>query len=402
MKSVLGNAIGGIVGAVEVVSSEVGVSIHRSAASTRASLANTHFEHVSGTPSGVRIEATTDATCIELHLALTRLVYPGQGIPRSYVDIVVDGVLQEPVPVTSESVVRVDLTDGSMTLEKADPAKLQFRLGETPATRRIEIWLPNAAHTVIMDVRASDGAILVPTDAFAPKWVHYGSSISQCAEVARPTQTWPAIVAKAAGYSLVNLGLSGECHLDQGLARSIRDLDADAISLEIGINIVGGDTMRDRTFVSAFHGFLDTIRDARPDTPMLVASPIYCEPVEDAPGPLVYGNGGPVRAVQRLPGSGVGAMSLARVREQLAFHVNARQLRGDTHLYYLDGLRLFSAEDAHDLPDALHPNAAGYKRIAERFFEAAFSAGGPFSDVRRASRRPFPPLATDRTGTFTD
>jgi lysophospholipase L1-like esterase len=42
----------------------------------------------------------------------------------------------------------------------------------------------------------------------------------------------------------------------------------------------------------------------------------------------------------------------------------------------LDGLALFGPDDAGDLPDALHPNAAGYRRMGERFHAMAF-AGGP-------------------------
>ena len=48
------------------------------------------------------------------------------------------------------------------------------------------------------------------------------------------------------------------------------------ITLELGINVVNGDTMRERAFVAAFHGFLDTIRDGHPKTPILITSPIIC------------------------------------------------------------------------------------------------------------------------------
>jgi lysophospholipase L1-like esterase len=43
----------------------------------------------------------------------------------------------------------------------------------------------------------------------------------------------------------------------------------------------------------------------------------------------------------------------------------------DRNLRYLSGLELFGPGDAADLPDGLHPNAAGYLRIGERFYAAA-------------------------------
>ena len=47
--------------------------------------------------------------------------------------------------------------------------------------------------------------------------------------------------------------------------------------------------------------------------------------------------------------------------------VERRRADGDPALHYVDGLTLFGPDDAADLPDDLHPNAAGYQRMGERF-----------------------------------
>lgn len=44
--------------------------------------------------------------------------------------------------------------------------------------------------------------------------------------------------------------------------------------------------MRLRAFGPAVHGFLDTLREGHPTTPLLVISPIYCPLHENTPGPL--------------------------------------------------------------------------------------------------------------------
>lgn len=59
--------------------------------------------------------------------------------------------------------------------------------------------------------------------------------------------------------------------------------------------------------------------------------------------------------------------------------VGTRRAPGDTNLHLIDGLELFGSAEAIDLPDGLHPNAAGYVRMGERFHQAAFMKGGPFS-----------------------
>ena len=88
---------------------------------------------------------------------------------------------------------------------------------------------------------------------------------------------------------LVNLGLGGSALLDPFTARAMRDTPADLISVKIGINLVNTDLMRLRAFAPAVHGFLDTIREGHPTTPLLVVSPIYCPIHEDTPGPAALG-----------------------------------------------------------------------------------------------------------------
>jgi lysophospholipase L1-like esterase len=55
--------------------------------------------------------------------------------------------------------------------------------------------------------------------------------------------------------------------------------------------------------------------------------------------------------------------------------VAARHAAGDANLHYLDGLTLFGADDAGDLPDDLHPNPEGYIRMGHRFADAVFTGG---------------------------
>jgi hypothetical protein len=209
--------------------------------------------------------------------------------------------------------------------------------------------------------------------------VHYGSSISHCMEADHPTGTWPAVAARAGGVDLFSLGLAGQCQLDQFAARTIRDLPADLISLKLGINVVNADSMRERVFVPAVHGLLDTIRDGHPETPIVVISPIICPAAEDHPGPTLPNLAGHFDVVDRPRDLAVGALSLVRIRELLELVVTQRRAAGDANLHSLHGHRLFGADDVGDLPDGLHPNGAGYRRMGERFAEFAFSVAGPFA-----------------------
>ncbi|MCU1353981.1 MAG: GDSL-like Lipase/Acylhydrolase family, partial [Acidimicrobiales bacterium] len=214
----------------------------------------------------------------------------------------------------------------------------------------------------------------------ARRWVHYGSSISHCMEADRPTGIWPVIVARRAGLDLQSLAIAGQCQIDQFAARTIRDLDVDLISLKLGINVVNADSMRERAFVPAVHGFLDTVRDGHPDTPIVLVTPIICPVVEDHPGPTVADDTGLCQRIERPADDPPGALTLRRIRDLLTEIAAARQADGDRNLHLLSGLDLFGADDVDDLPDGLHPNPAGYARIADRFERYAFAPeGGPFT-----------------------
>jgi hypothetical protein len=141
--------------------------------------------------------------------------------------------------------------------------------------------------------------------------------------------------------------------------------------------------MRLRAFSPAVHGFLDTIRDGHPAAPLLVVSPIHCPIHEDTPGPgaleLVDGQ---VRffATGDPAERAAGKLTLTVIRDELARIVKQRAAE-DPHLYYLDGLDLYGAADAVELPlpDRLHPDAATHRRIGERFAGVAFGSAGPFA-----------------------
>jgi hypothetical protein len=149
--------------------------------------------------------------------------------------------------------------------------------------KSIELWLPHDEVTELVALR-SDAALFPVAASGKRRWVHHGSSISQGSNTTHPSGTWPAVAPRAPGLDLLNLGYSGNALLDPFAARSIRELPADLISVKIGINLVNKDLMRLRAFGPAVHGFLDTIREGHPSTPLLVVSPIFCPIHEACPG----------------------------------------------------------------------------------------------------------------------
>jgi lysophospholipase L1-like esterase len=293
----------------------------------------------------------------------------------AYIDMVVDGELLRSEQVLGGAALFdhvndcVEITPG--------PARVVVFDDLGSEDKSVELWLP---HTSVTDLHAisADATIHADPAAARPRWVVYGSSITHCMEVTRPTTTWPAIAARALDYDLMDMGFSGNAVLDPFVARAIRDTEADLITLKLGINVVGADAMRERTFVPAVHGFLDTIRDGHPGSPIQVISPIACPLHETTPGPTgIDPETGAAYSLAREPFV-AGSLTLMRIRSILQEVVDDRAARGD-RLTYIDGRDLFSDADIRDghLPDGIHPDEVGYRLIADRYAQSSAQSLAP-------------------------
>ncbi|HEY1116932.1 MAG TPA: SGNH/GDSL hydrolase family protein [Acidimicrobiales bacterium] len=368
-------------GAIEIEVTEGGVRPHRLPAWARAQWPDEQLAMAESQPSGVRLAFRTTATAIELELLATKVAYAGlAGASDGVYDLVVDGRLAARETSTGGHLLTIDLTTGAHDLRTGAVGAVAFR-DLPPGAKAVELWLSYTEAVELRTLRTD--APVEPASSDRPVWVHHGSSISQGSAAAGPSTTWAALAAAAGGVDLVNLGFAGSALLDPFVARTIRDTPADLISLKIGINLVNHDLMRRRAFGPAVHGWLDTIRDGHPSTPVLVISPLCCPIHEDLPGPSAPDlTGGGVRfvALGDPAASASDLLTLRWIRAELARIVRERA-PSDPHLHHLDGWELYCAadHDEHPLPDQLHPDAETHRLIAERFAARVFAAGGPFA-----------------------
>jgi hypothetical protein len=367
-----------IVGALELRRSPTGLAPRRLPAWTAKQIPDAFMDMMVQMTSGVRVAFRTTSRRIELDVLVTGIRLEGD--PRAPIafDLEVDGERAESQRTSAGHTVVIDFSKAppGARLEPGAPCTLVFD-GLAAGLKEIAIWLPHAAAVELRALRVESGAEVRPRRSLRPRWAHYGSSISHCMEASSPLGVWPAVAARRAGVDLLSLGFAGQCHLDGFVARTLAALDVDLISAKVGINVVNADSLKERTFVPALHAFLDTIRERKPTTPILLVSPIVCPVAEDHPGPTVR-EGTTFRVVAGPPELRQGSLTLRRIRKLVAKLVDERRALGDANLHALDGLALFGEADVADLPDGLHPNAAGYARMGERFAERVFGVGGAF------------------------
>jgi len=361
-----------------------GLRPHRLPAWVGRQLGDPQLAAMEAQPSGVRLAFATEATAVEVVLHPTRLAYRQVERPRGAVDLVVDGAVLASEPLTGGDAIETDLATGASALLPGAPQTVVLA-GLPAGDTTVEVWLPHNESVEVVALRADAPVRPAPDDR--PVWVHHGSSISQGSNAATPAGTWPGVAARLGGVDLRNLGLGGSALVDPATARVIRDAPADLISVALGINVVNLDGMRRRTFEAAVHGFLDTVRDGHPDTPLVLVTPIFCGIHEDTPGPGAFDPAELAAGRVRFVATGGddlsnGRLTLRVVRDALAAVAGRRT--DDPHLHLLDGLSLYGEADAaaHPLPDELHPDAATHRLIGERFAATAFAAGGPFGAPR--------------------
>ncbi|MGW2343137.1 GDSL-type esterase/lipase family protein [Streptomyces sp. NPDC001661] len=363
-------------GAIDIERTARGLLPHRLPAWARAQNTDGQLTMAESQPSGVRLAFRTRATVVELDTVPTKRVYVGvPPRPDGLYDLLVDGRLAAQGSVSGGDTLTIDMSQGTFEHAAGQPGTLRFE-GLPEDTKTVEIWLPHNETTELVALRTD-----APVEPAAPLgesgrkvWLHHGSSISHGSDAASPTATWPALAASLGGVDLINLGFGGGALLDPFTARTMRDTPADLISVKMGINLANADLMRMRAFTPAVHGFLDTIREGHPTTPLLVVSPILCPIHEQTPGPGAPDFSSIATGQLRFVATGdpaeraQGKLTLESIREELA-RIVAQRAADDPHLHYLDGRELYGEKDHEELPlpDSLHPDAEAHRRIGERF-----------------------------------
>ena len=250
----------------------------------------------------------------------------------------------------------------------------------------VEIWLPHTNSIYLKDIFINNHSkIQKPLKDGRPKFITHGSSITHAiagdattsvrgrGTGGSPSKSWPGTCARVCDFNLTNLGFGGQCHMDNSVARTIRDLPADFIALKLGINTHNMATFGIRGFSQAAIGFLRTIRDGHPNTPIVVLSPIYSTWREKLSANVVTLAMEPERNEKLKM-----FLSLEQMRRHLKRVIEILQRNGDTNLYYRSGLDMFNIDDfnAGLMPDGLHPNADGYQMMGRRFAAMEFGPSG--------------------------
>ena len=276
--------------------------------------------------AGCRLQFLSDAAAWSVRLDPCLDGDAPEHRPFWIVDLLVDGVLHE--------------------RRRVDRVAEAFRFDGWPAgPHRFDLFFDVVSEVAVGPVRAEGATFLRPAPPAAGRLIAYGSSITQSGNAEGPAEAWPAVAAARLGLDHLNLGYGGNGHLDPIVARTMATLPASLLFVCANVNM-HAHGYNPRTFGPTLLGFLQTLRDGHPRTPLVCCSAIHSPERETEPGD--------------------GGLTLAFMREETREVVEALQQRGDDRLHLLDGLDVLGPGEAHLLGDGLHPGAEGCRFVGHR------------------------------------
>ncbi len=210
-----------------------------------------------------------------------------------------------------------------------------------PTTMRTyQLYLPLYNGVETLSIGVPSGAQFEPLAPRTTKpLLFYGTSIMHGACASRPGMAIPALVGRWLDRPTINLGFSGNGKMDPELAPLLAELDPAVFCIDCLPNM-NPNLVRERAVP-----FVQKLRQARPDTPILL--------VEDR----VFTNARFFPAKQNFHQENHQAL-----RDAYETLTKA----GDSALYYLEGNDLLG-HDGEGATDGSHPNDLGFLRNAEAY-----------------------------------
>ena len=206
--------------------------------------------------------------------------------------------------------------------------------------RQYVLYLPDYESCDSLRIGVDSGAIITKPSSnhFGDKkpLVVYGTSIVQGASAMRPGMAYPAQLERKLGREVINLGFSGNGHLDSMLSVIMSTIDASVYIIDCGPNLTPR-LASERTVP-----FIEQLHKLRPNTPILL--------IEHINYPTARFNK-------------VIAKNISEVNE--IFYTAYKMLKesGMSNLYYLPSKNLIG-EDGEGTVDGSHLTDLGFYRMA--------------------------------------
>ena len=185
-------------GALDLDRAGEGVTPRRLPRWTRPQIPDLMMEATVAMSSGVRVALRTSSPWLELDAHPTAVHLSGRPFVAPAFELVVDGTVRSLARAPDPSVIHIEpMRRDVVGFDAGGVATVRFE-GLGGGEKDCEVWLPTDASVDLVELRVADGATVTPPGHRSQTWLHYGSSISHCLDVDRPSASWPFIAASSA------------------------------------------------------------------------------------------------------------------------------------------------------------------------------------------------------------
>lgn len=205
-------------------------------------------------------------------------------------------------------------------------------------TKECLLYLPLFDSVESLEIGVDPGCTIAASpNPFARKIVFLGSSITHGSAASRAGMSYVARYGRDNGLYCLNLGFSGQAKLQECWARVAADIDADAFVFDQFSNPSA------KEIHESFDRFVDIIREAHPETPLIF-----------------------VQTIRREKRNFNEAADAFEAAKQKAGEEEVRaRMKTDKNIYFIpsDG---FLGDDSLGTADGTHPTDVGFSRILEK------------------------------------
>ena len=219
-------------------------------------------------------------------------------------------------------------------------AELSLFSGAPRQMRDVCLYLPLYGPLEVLSIGLDEGAGFEPPAPFALEQpvLFYGTSITQGGGASRPGLSYQAMLARDLNLDYANFGFAGKGQCEREVAEALAEVKAGCYVLDAGQNSSVED-LRER-----FTPFMDALREAQPQTPLLATTPIFNNAELWSKGHQ---------------------QEMADKRDVIRSAVQARKQAGDRGIYLLEAADYLGADFTDGAVDGIHPNDLGFARMAE-------------------------------------
>jgi lysophospholipase L1-like esterase len=219
-------------------------------------------------------------------------------------------------------------------------AEIEFFSGADREMRDVCLYLPLYGPIEILAIGVDDDASFEGPAPFAVDGpaIYYGTSITQGGCASRPGLSHQATVGRMLNVDYANFGFSGKGRCEQELAEALAEARASCFVLDVGQN-TSVDMLRER-----FQTFVDVLREAQPETPLLATSPIFYNAA-------LWSRGHREQVNEK--------------REIIRKAIESRNEAGDARAHLLKAKDYHGGDVTDGAVDGGHPNDLGFARMAE-------------------------------------